>query len=731
MLAPLARAQAPLHTLVSWYTPGEQLGLEVTPDGSRAFVARGSTISFVDLLHLTQVPPIQNVQIDEFSMRECQPLALRYYHQLSPAQDYLYIAGGATGVWRLELCPSLFNAQNPGSCSNYHELQVEAPIEFGYFERKRCVDVEILEHHNPPILFALFGSRSDQSSVGDVTELRAYDLGGATPVPIGSMPFDFATAPNPVQVGTSLAADPGDDDSVYVGMGKGGIWRVDLAGSAGSWSLARTQIWTPGLCGGASPEHVRDLAIVRVGTPPTQKAVLYGALNYGEVLEIPNLAANPLQCNVISLGNPSAGHVLGYPNKIAAIRNSGDKVCVVVAPAGDDGKSQDALAPRKPNSTWNTICLGFGELDPDAPPLDSTYPTGLWIYDHDFGVAGSSLTLRAIQPYSEDALWNNVVLREQSGGTTNSLFSNSELFATDIFNLPVGSGSVSTATGSPWRGSAFHAQDSVVSTVNPGVVLFSAEYPLDATLAAEKMVYVDPISSTVTPVAQTVNSPCVGRTPFAPNCPDYSVHAVRPQDPGLYEASLLDEAHWIDPANPNNEYFLAGRQLLDRHDPSGAGCPTILDCDSNFANWCDSNGDPKWNLQKRAMPRVGWHLIRLTLPTPPLAPPNGPWMQAKSWRFEDPVEPASGVLTWQFLRPGRAELTNRRSIAVGRGSAIEERSADCRLPLALGDLARSDGVPHRRPDERGCGELPRASTQRAWGDAEWAQRKGCPDSPRT
>lgn len=287
--APLAAQQGMIHTLVSSYTPGEQQSLELTPDGSRGFLALGATIDVLDMTGL------QPVEIAKHPMPDCQPLAMRYFHLASPDTHYLYIAGGALGVWRITLCPSIFQAVNPVGCghTSFADLIVQDRVEFGYFERKRCVDVEILPNASPPVLFALFGSSSEHSTQQEVTELRAYDISTTTPSLMTTCYFDTtnpqATPQEYMQVGTALAADPADDDSVYVAMGKGGIWRADLTGSSGNWNLQKYSVWTPGSCGSQpTPEHVRDLSIVRVQTS-TPQSVLYAALNYGEILEISNL----------------------------------------------------------------------------------------------------------------------------------------------------------------------------------------------------------------------------------------------------------------------------------------------------------------------------------------------------------------------------------------------------------------------------------------------------------
>ena len=334
-LAAARRQSGPIQTLVSSYTPGEQLSLEVTGNGQLGFLALGATIAMMDLSGGTPV------QFDKHPLPFYQPLALRYYHKDAvsgnPRVDYLFVAGGALGVCRITLPASIFIAHPvAAAATDYVDLGIEQPIEGHNFERKRCVDVEVLETASGPVLFALFASSSDQNSPVTPTELRAYTSTSHSSARLAAITFDTTTGP-PVQLGTALAVDPADNDSIYVAMGKGGIWRVDLSGS----TLTKTQIWNNGSCSlPSSPaiQHVRDVAIVRVATTPPQ-SVLYAALNYGEVLEITGLGSASQACARTAPTLPC------YPERITAVTNQGTDVWLTVVTQMGAGKQEDETAP--------------------------------------------------------------------------------------------------------------------------------------------------------------------------------------------------------------------------------------------------------------------------------------------------------------------------------------------------------------------------------------------------
>jgi hypothetical protein len=538
-----AGPRAQIQTLVSAYTPGEQLSLEVTPDGRRGFLALGATIAMLDFEGVTQSQA--PVQFDKHQVPDCQPLAMRYYHQAAsggnPAADYLFIAGGALGVWRLYLCSGIFSTP-PLACppSGYSDLLVQAPIENGYFERKRCVDVEILETATGPVLFALFASSSEHpiTSVAS-TELRAYTWSGQTVTQIAVHTFGDTTPPAPAEVGTALAVDPADNDSIYVAMGKGGIYRADLSGG----TLTATQIWSsanscsscPTCSGTHSVQHVRDLAIVRVGTT-TAQSVLYAALNYSELLEITDLGTSAAACKRVNLNTP------GYAERIAVVKNQGTDVWLAVVAQGNDGKQDDTNAPWSVNGVWCGLCIG-GLVDPDDPPgLSANATFKVQFYEHDFASAGNLLTHRSSIDYNTSSTrpgggTNSAVLQTTAIGTTDRLFLCSRSPGMEIYDLDLSSGTAS-APCPAFVGESFSAQGGLVSSTNPGVVRFIQE-GVGSIAEPKQMVYIDPAPPYgITPVPQTENSPCANPYPQTPGCYPYPAPLRGPIEPGLYANAI-------------------------------------------------------------------------------------------------------------------------------------------------------------------------------------------------
>jgi hypothetical protein len=613
-----------ISTLVSSYTPGEQLCLEVTPDGRRGFVALGASIAMLDLESATATQPPR--QFDQHQVPDCQPLALRYYHQSNPDADYLFIAGGALGVWRLSLCSGIVG-DTPQACppSSYADLQVQEPVEGGFFQRKRCVDVDVLETGSGPVLFALFAASSDAKDSFSPTELRAYSWKDAKFSQIAAHTFPSTIAPPPpaaappVEIGTALAVDPADHDSIYVGMGKGGIWRADLSGG----SLSATQVWSPASCSGAHPiEHVRDLAIVRVETVPPQ-SVLYAALNYGELLEITDLGGSGA-CKRVNLASP------GYAESIAAVANQGTDVRVVVAAQTAVGKGDDMRPPVSVNGVWAGLCL-TGVGDPDDPGLAAT-SSRLQFYEHDFADAGALLEFRSAVLYdiSVAELGSHTAILQPRAAAGDRLFHCSRNAGTELYDLDLGTGAAVPACP-PFLGAAFRGQDSVVSALNPGVALFIQE-GAGAVAPSEELVYIDPAPPfTITAVPRTQHSPCARGYPPSPGCSTIP----GPIEPGLYQGSILDEAHWPDPAAPDREYFLPGRKNWQRYSP--VTCQFLPDCGPPF-DPCDANGNPAWNLGRPATTLTLWRLISLRLPLAGM-PADGPSMQARTWLFDVPKAP--------------------------------------------------------------------------------------------
>lgn len=103
---------APFVELVDALPYGEQLGATATPDGAFGIVAQGAAFAVVDLnsFEPSGEPKTQGyVELPQIS-----PMAMRYHY--SETVHRLFVAGGTTGLWRADLCPSLFTS-TPQPCA--------------------------------------------------------------------------------------------------------------------------------------------------------------------------------------------------------------------------------------------------------------------------------------------------------------------------------------------------------------------------------------------------------------------------------------------------------------------------------------------------------------------------------------------------------------------------------------------------------------------------------------
>jgi hypothetical protein len=614
-----------LTTLVSSYTPGEQLSLEVTPDGTRGFLAMGATIGMMDLTGTTPV------QYDKYQIPFYQPLAMRYYHQVDPDTDYLFVAGGALGVCRITLPLGL-----PAQASSYTTLGVEGAVGGGVggFQRKRCVDVDVLQTANGPVLFALFAASSSSADSPSPTELRAYTWDAFQATKIATIVFDSTTSPDPAQVGTALAVDPADNSGIYVAMGKGGIWRVALAGA----TLTKTQIWTSLTCpiiGSPQPQHVRDIAIVHLTAAPI-KSVLYAALNYKELLEIGDLS-QPGNCNLnyttrIQLSSPPDN---GYAENVTALVNQGNKVRVALVSNVKAGKMLDDRAPDNINGIWSDVCLSTIVPDLNAPPFPVT-AARVWIFTHDFASGALTYATNVGYPGFGDIGPNTAIFKETPAGA-DRLWLSARVTGMEVYDFAPPT-NVLTKIGQTFVGEAFATGDCTVSTINPGFVRIQGELGGAVLAPIRQMAYIDPAPPYgISTILDTQSSPC--RNPNYDTC-----SSQFSGEPGLYAGNIMEEAHWAEPGT-GREYFLPPRRLWDRVNKSTASaplvpCDPIIDC-SGPLQPCDAANNTTWNLIKvssvgppAAAAYTAWGLTSLQIPTG--IPIDGPSLSGKWWQLETP-----------------------------------------------------------------------------------------------
>lgn len=672
------QAPPPMTNLVQHYPFGEQLSLEVTPDRKLAFVAEGAAITVLDVGNIASgTPPVP--LLPKVRVPDCQPLAMAFYEPPAPPgggpyDRYLFIAGGSHGVWRLTLCPSLFPTPplGPTSCgaeSSYQPTHIPGVnggnIEGGYFEKKRCVDVAILHREENDVLFALYAASSDpqQSGIG-ATELHAWRLSGGSVTDLAVLTFD-PTAPGAphAQVGTALAIDPGDDDSVYVALGKGGIWRVDLSLGPPA-SLSKTLLVTntdfcsqPSPCAFTHPapcfEDVRDLAVLRTGTGTGSRAFLYAALSYKAILEYELTASSPTPTFVCITPN-------GYPERIAAVNaagagGTGPGVLLAVATEVGRGASAETWAPFTVNGRWWDICLGWHTPDPDDPGTGSscnaTPCAQILFYWRDLAPASSGQLIPLGETIPFPWHWGSLILRQVSSNEFHTFACSTEA-GTKLHKIVLNSSPTTPSIQTPipslgdYIGTgALGAGHGTTSLINPEILRFGWE-KAGAVEYDGTILWIDKNSPfTMQPIPET-KSFCIPDVPLP--CPTGDCRFWE----GLtFAGNILDEPHWIDPTDPSREIFVTGGTTVVRIRPTSTPvceCTTVLD---------ECSGDPCSPSQPikpiefatGALPNapvfsgtpstVGWRIVSQQIPTG--WPASGSNMLTRWRQFASPLAPAS------------------------------------------------------------------------------------------
>lgn len=648
-LACLAPFQTPITELKSSYTLGQQSCLEVTPGGDLAFVGEGAAITILDLRNAPvggSMPVIEKVRLPD-----CQPLALAYLHQsLAPSSEYhhLYIAGGALGLWRLTLCAELFDP-TPTACgeSSYQALEIPGvtggQLEGGYFQRKRCVDVAIIETGASPVLFALYAASNDpsQSAIGP-TELHAYTLTGSNVVPLARLTFDALPTTPPIprsSVGSALAVDPGDPDSVYVAMGKGGIWRVDLSVgppallSAAQLSIDYCSSSVPSVC--APPpcvENVRDLAVIRAELSSGTKAFLYAALNYGRILVYDLTAPTPTY-TFTCVG-------CGYPDRIAVARN-GQTNEVLVAVAVGDARSivAESAGPYTTNGLWSNLCLLNHLEDPDDL-------TGISECAKVKFFKGSLSSPGALSEYSASVdyrlYWGSLILDNVEPDEFRC-YTCSTQQASEVREVTLSGTTLTAGLLHKYVGKNYGAGKGVVSLQNPGIVRFGSE-AAGLVEFEDAQVYIDTNPPYEISFVPSTKSPCPGGSSTSTCAPSDDCNPRF--DPAPWNGDIMGEAHWIQPDQPELEWFLAGsgkntvyRQALTTGPTGDCTCSPVSDC---TAPWDPCTGPSNsstavWN-KPPALSRGGHRLVRLTVPASG-PPANGIALDMRWWQVEIPRLP--------------------------------------------------------------------------------------------
>jgi len=584
-----------------------------------------------------------------------------------PHDRFLFIAGGSLGVWRLTLCPNLFPGSPgaPTSCGppTYAPLFIQPVpggfVEDGYFERKRCVDVAVVRRLNDAVLFALYAASSDpwQSGIGP-TELHAWTVTGSSVTPLARLTFD-STLPGatPAQVGTALAVDPDEDDAVYVALGKGGIWRVDLAGvtlsksqipidfddqSSPQWGCTALQ---------SGIQDVRDLSIIRVLAGGQLRSYLYAALSYRAILEYELTAPSP---------TPRFSCTSGYAERISAVSDGGSGVLVAVVNQPVRGQNLETLAPWTVNGRWWDICLAYFRVDEDDPcgwPCSTPAASQIQFFWRDLNSGGALSALGEAIPYS--AFWGSLSLR---GASTDRFitYACSTGDATRIHEILLNHGTsppgITVQQVGDYVGKALGVQKSTVSLVNPEVLRFGGEAPGRAEQEGS-MVWTDPATMEIFPIPET-KSICISPIPALPPCEI----GCNSWDNPPYLGNIFSEPQWIDSNDATREHFVKGASTLVRVDLAACAstcsppavtscpgpCPGVLECSGDPCSTSHPSfpvrfavGDIPGAAVSTSPPfksEVGWTFVSLKIPT--AWPAMGGAMQMKWRQFTNPAAPA-------------------------------------------------------------------------------------------
>ncbi|MCY2959126.1 MAG: hypothetical protein NTY35_03090 [Planctomycetota bacterium] len=621
-------------SLKASYPVGEALGGIGIPGNTRAVVAQGATLTVIDLTTIdsaTGMPrELQSIEIPDVS-----PMALSY-RLGSQGERQVFIAGGSTGLWRIDLCDALFTSASPPPCiavpTRVDRVGCEAR-----FAWKRCVDVAFVEGNSgaggDALLLALFSASSDVSkrdsirpceNVADLgaTELRAYRVAAnGTIVPHASCllsPLNVNPTGAGEELGLALATDPGDPNVVYVSVGWGGIRKVDLT--------TATFVVTPiplGLaCGlpdfplGGGPgcpagEQVRDLAVVRTSALGT---LVYAAMEHGRVAEVQFLPGGSFLVSTLPLG-------AYFPNKIAATA-VGDEVLVAVGLHKSNGLGSDSSAPARTTGVWTDMCIQVGIRDPNNVNGLPQVVNEIRFLTRN---ATSALAPLASTPsVPVDQYWNALEFLPTTIPGRVRLYASTAKEGLRGLKAVRGAQplawtiSPAWTGGLPFQGVAFSAGDPTVSLLSNAIG--GAGFDGLSRAMAGRMFAIT-ASAGVTdlrPIPNT-NSACPIESQAYPSeqCPNAQVKLADPTPFAFQPAT--SSAHWIDPYDPlrRTEWFVSGDNTTNWFaDPSP--CQWLLDGTQCVPDPCPSvptpgGGHSFW--AKRAIPGsvtdVGWMVARL------------------------------------------------------------------------------------------------------------------------
>ncbi len=594
LLASPQTPEPPMSDLKASYPYGGPRAVEVSSDNKVAFVAEGAVIAMLDLTQLSQnAAPV----IDRVEVPKCAPMALAHLRPTS-GTDWLFIAGGSQGLWRVTLCSGLF-ASPPTGCGSYAVRKLDV-VETANWERKVCIDVAVVPNNaaaGVPLLCAIYSARQDAvGSTGTAlpSEARFYrlDSSGTVTQYGASVPL-VSSATSASSKAFAVAADPADSNSVYVSMGSGWLHKIDLTTSSFVLSPVATN---PAIshCGGTScpaGERMRDIAIVHTAT---HGSLLYAALDYGRVLEF-ELATGASRETSVDTG----GTRHGYTDRIAAVTDGADNVMIAAANQLAASTPRDSWVIFRPLGVWYDQCLSYfaDDCSTGLPPGE----VKLHYYKRDFAspppAPGSALIELGTQDCGE--WWGSVVLRQLTSSRYASV--ESSLVGTTIRRILTPFTSSTLTVQSPlvtYQGPSLGAGDGLVVSHNSGFTYFGGEGGFPG------LMYIQDSPRDLLPIAGT-NAIC---PPSAP-VPCSSCDPLG-RTPNPYFGSIMGDTTWPDthdPSDTQHDWIMSGDQYAWQQ-IAAQGCAVLSTC---FISPCGSAACWARSPTTNGLNRPTWRVIRV------------------------------------------------------------------------------------------------------------------------
>lgn len=691
------------------FTRGEPRAYEVTSDGHLGFLAEGATIT---ILNMNQFGGANEV-IDRVNLEYPNPLSMvPHYPNGLTNPGTLFIAGGASGLWQMDLCTNL--STNQPCLSGYNVVQIDAAQQGQ--GRKVCIDVTIIPGTTSspvPALVAVYAAIGD-ANLGGPSELRIFDIGASSTTHRATVNLpthhpDFTALDAIAYAVTGLASTP---RYAFAACGTAGIARVNVdqgvLSNPDGWPAFENDADT-------APQRVRDVTMVV--NPSTGLGYLFAALDYGTLVEIKGTRLTTLWNAGVGLELDVNANLCGSANgpapahRVAAAFDGTSQILIAVATDVGVVSTIDHAAPMMANGFWN-VDIVYGLSDPGMPSglagceemiffkktalSSNPVPISGGEFQAPICLAGGwALSLSMVKTGASTYYTYETRL---GGGLQRRLVQNP--FGT--INAP--------SPSYQFRDGLVCSLDGAVSKINPGVSFYVGEQmggtgPRLGQLFLNRSVP----SAWKFDVIPESSELCGTEGPgfiCPPNNPGVCWDpAGEPAHVALYNGGFFGAESWIDPCDPHREWFFTGEGSIKEQ---STNCTSWTN--ANMLDPCTYSGDVFWREPRGTNPgaRGGWKLVSIKpcAPNGCNASPNadlwqvnwwqlpseyGPGIQGKPQDYRggwvDPRSDASGPV----LLHGTRSATAFGYVLFRMAEIGDEFHNDCNLITSKGDWILGDG----------------------------------------